>query len=80
MIDSSFKEIFNNIQQYIALRKNKIKTTYRNKHNKKQLKIPHAYTNNLHRSMYPMLHQSITLLLTSSQNNNIYDQRDLCNF
>ena len=70
-IDSSFKEIF------------KLKTTYRNTHNKKQPKISPTYTNNNHRSMYLMLHQSITLLPTSSQSNNIYkhsNQRGLYNF
>ena len=41
-----------------------------------------TYTNNNSRSMYSMLHQSIALLPTSSQNNNIYkhsNQRDLYN-
>ena len=49
----------------------KLKITYWNKHNKKQPKISHTYANNHHRSMYPMLHRSITLLPTSSQNGNI---------
>ena len=53
------------------------------KHNKKQPKISHTYTNNNFGSMYPMSHQSIALLPTSSQNSNIYkhsNQRDLYNF
>ena len=47
-------EIFNDLQPMIAFRKkHKLKTTHRNKHNKKQPKIFHTYGNNHHRSMYP---------------------------
>ena len=80
-IDSSFNEIFNSSQLMLAFRK--LKTTYRNKHKKKQPKIYQTYTNNNGRSVYPMLYQSIALLPTSSQNNDIYknsNQRDHYNF
>ena len=63
--------------------KHKLKTTYGNKHNKKQPKISHTHISNNCRSMYPMLHQSIALLPTNSQNSNIYknsNQGDLGNF
>ena len=83
LIHSSFKEVFNSTQLMIAFHKNKLKTTYRNKHNKKQPKISHNYTNNNHRLMYPIIHQSIALLPRSYQSNNMYkhsNQRDLYNF
>ena len=68
---------------YSFPQKHNLKTTYRNKHNKKQLKISHTYTNNNRSSTYLTLHQSMTLLPTSSHNNNIYkclNYRDLYNF
>ena len=68
-INSSFTETLNNIQPMIAFCKNA--SLKQLKHSKKQPKVSHSYTNN-NRSMNPMLHQSITLLPTSSQNNNIY--------
>ena len=45
-IDSTFKKIFNSLKLMIAFSKNKLKTIYRNKHNKKQPKIYHTYTSN----------------------------------
>ena len=84
-IDSSFKEIFNSSQLMIAFRKNtslkQLIGTNAIRNNQKFL-TP-APTNNNCWSMYPMSHQPIALLPTSSQNNNIYKhpkQRDLYNF
>ena len=68
---------------YSFPQKHNLKTTYRNKHNKKQPKISHTYTNNNRSSTYLTLHQSMALLPTSSHNNNIYkclNYRDLYNF
>ena len=82
-IDSTFKEIFNNLQPMIALRNNTSLKQLIGTNNKKQPKIYHTYAYSHRRSMYLMLHQSITLLPTSSQNNSIYkhsNKRDLYNF
>ena len=84
-IDSSFKEIFNNLQTMIAFHKNtslkqlRRTNTIRNNQNFShffqffsQISYTKFFTNSNHRSLYPMLHQSTTLLPTSFQNNNIY--------
>ena len=61
-IDSSFKEILNNLLPMIAFRKNtSVKQTNRNKHNKNQPKISHTYTNK-----------------TTGQCNPHYTSRSLC--
>ena len=80
-IESSFKELCNISQLMIAFCKiDKLKTTYRKKHNTKEPKIFHTYTTNNGRSMYPMLHQSIALLPASSQNSNIYNHSNQKHF
>ena len=52
-IDSTFKEIFNNLQPMIALRNNTSLKQLIGTNNKKQPKIYHTYANSHHRSMYP---------------------------
>ena len=85
-VNSSFKEIFNNIQPMIAFRKKtSLKQLVEKKQNKKQPRIFHTYTNHTNhnsRPIYTILHHSITLLPTISQNSNIYklvNERDLYN-
>ena len=59
-IDITFKEILNNVQPMIAFpKKYKHKTTYRNKHNKKQPKISHTFLNNHHTPMYSLCCQQV---------------------
>ena len=83
-INITFKEIFSNLQ-LIAFRKN---TSLKeligtNTIGNNQKFLTPMQTTTTDRSMYPMLHKLITLLSTSSQNNNIHNhsnQRDLYNF